>query len=529
MIPPNQITNRARQAAAETAIVAGLDPERRIAAANRWRDQLNPLRNLTATTVAAWLDEPLRGVWANIQWSLSFIEKRDPDMIGLVERRVGMLSQMDWDAMTVEKRFRQRGVQFDAVLAAEQQAMLRGEYDQLTNLYDAIEALEMAAFRGYGAVQFLADGEPLRELNVIAPWHMCRDGLYGDWFWNPDATAKAGSNMPDENRMDLNAYLFRTHSRPIGEFALIKYMRNNLSAKDWDAFLEIYGIPGWIVVLPPNVPDSKVADYTAAATAVAQGGSGALPNGASAICADAPRGEAPFQAHMDYWSSRLVLAGTGGLLTMLSAPGSGTLAGSAHWQAFEIVARSEARVISAIFQRSLDRYLLAREFPGQPALAYFDLRANDELDPGVILDHVGKIVSAGGVPDWTQISERTGYKITPKPEPAAPLALPPPPPPLRNTDPAPASSAASIESISSSLAAAQAQDFAPIAARLDAALRLDDPAARNAALAALDAELPDLARQLLANPSTTDGLFAALAMGVLQGYVAAAATKQETP
>ena len=46
----------------------------------------------------------------------------------------------------------------------------------------------------------------------------------------------------------------RTWDRPLDEIARIKYVRANLSQKDWDAFIELYGIPGWIVFMPPNTP-----------------------------------------------------------------------------------------------------------------------------------------------------------------------------------------------------------------------------------------------------------------------------------
>lgn len=421
-----RLLNRTQPAAQGDASPGGaVDVERRVEQVNRWRDQLNPLRGITMATAVSYLEQAQRGEFADVQWAYSFLERRDADLLAIVERRTGALLEMDWDIKTVERRFKQRGVAFDAQLAADQQAMLRGSYDGFSNLYGAIEALAMATFRGFAHVQFLAQGHLLKTLNPLDQWNVVRDGLNGAWFWNPSGRLVGAANLSATDRLNPAAYVTRVCTRPVNEIAIIKYLRQNLSAKDWDAFLEIYGIPGWIVTMPDTVPAGKEDDYRAAAQSVAEGGSGALPAGATATCADQPRGVAPFRDHMTYWTEKLVLAGTGGLLTMLSMPqGIGSGASGAHGDAFALLARSEARRISELFQRSIDAYLLARHFPGRPALAYFAVSANEEQDVGQVLDHATKIVAAGGQVDWSQISEKTGYRITAGVAPSAATARP---------------------------------------------------------------------------------------------------------
>jgi phage gp29-like protein len=406
-----------------------VDMERKVTQANRWRDQWNPLRNLTMATAVTQMEAALRGEFADFQWTCSFVERRDPDLLAIIERRTGMIERMDWDIKTVERRFKQRGQPFDSTLAQEQQACLHGQYDLFKNLGQAVAHLSLAVFRGYSHIQWQAEGQILPTLNCLDQWNIIRDGLYGDWFWNPDGLQRSAKMMKPEDRLDPNAYLIRTVPRLINEIAIIKFLRQNLSSKDWDAFLEIYGIPGWIIIGPPNIPTGKESEFETTAASVATGGSGYLPNGSTAECADQPRGISPFKDHLNYWSEKLVLAGTGGLLTMLSAPGSGTLAGGAHWEAFQIIATAEAKRISEVFQRSIDTTLLARNFPGRPALAYFDLCSQEEQDPGTILEHVVKITNAGGQPDWSQISEKTGYTIIAAPKVSLPTM---PGLPLRN-------------------------------------------------------------------------------------------------
>ena len=425
---------------------AAAEVSRTVSRANAWREQYNPLRSISMVNAISWLEQAQRGEYADVQWAYSFIERRDPDLLSIIERRTGAIVQMDWDIKTVERRFKVRGLPFDQALATEQQAMLRGAYDQFSNLYEAIEHLSLATFRGFSHVQYLADSQLLKTLGCLDQWNILRNGPNGDWYWNAAAQNRSAKNANAEERLNPAAYVIRVNKRPVNEIALVKFLRQNLSAKDWDGFLEIYGIPGWIVVMAPSIPAGKESEYEATAKAIAEGGSGALPNGSDAKCADQPRGVVPFEQHLRYWSEKLVMAGTGGLLTMLTAPGSGTLAGSAHQEAFDLLARAEARKISELFQRSIDRYLLQWHFPNRPALAYFDLASNEEQDVGEILTHAEAITRAGGQVDWTQIAEKTGYKIIAAPPPVVQPGFPPAFP-LRNRAeaPAPAAAADSVE------------------------------------------------------------------------------------
>ena len=97
-------------------------------------------------------------------------------------------------------------------------------------------------------------------------------------------------------------------------------------------------------------------------------------------------GRPPFKELVDYLDKQIVIAGTGGSLTMLAEPGSGTLAGNAHWAAFEQIARKDAALLSQVMQRDLDALVLAEYFPGEPVEAYFELGvaepvAADDIEP----------------------------------------------------------------------------------------------------------------------------------------------------
>ena len=107
-------------------------------------------------------------------------------------------------------------------------------------------------------------------------------------------------------------------------------MRANLSEKDWDAFIELYGIPMPIITGPEDVSGDKADAFRKAAEDAAAAATGYLPHGSTVSYPDAVRGSQPYDKRLEWLSQKMVLAGTGGMLTMLTASGSGTLAGSAH-------------------------------------------------------------------------------------------------------------------------------------------------------------------------------------------------------
>jgi phage gp29-like protein len=123
----------------------------------------------------------------------------------------------------------------------------------------------------------------------------------------------------------------------------------------------------------------------------------------------------PFRDFLEYLTQKLVLAGTSGQLTMLSAPGSGTLAGGAHTDTFQKIAKSEGRKISEIFQKQRDTELLDLNFPGRPRLAYFELCINEENDVKQVVLDVASLATAGLQVDPEQVTEKTGYSVTLKP------------------------------------------------------------------------------------------------------------------
>jgi hypothetical protein len=79
-----------------------------------------------------------------------------------------------------------------------------------------------------------------------------------------------------------------------------------------------------------------------------------LPNGSDVKFPSETRGNQPFLERLSRLDEELVLAGTGGKLTMLAESGSGTLAGNAQADGFADIAAAEALEISEVFQKQFD-------------------------------------------------------------------------------------------------------------------------------------------------------------------------------
>jgi len=377
---------------------------KQVARWNRWRERYNPLRGLTIARAVAMLEAEQHGAYADLQWTYRFIEMTDEDLIALITRRTSAIKELGWDIKTIDLPDGDPA----QTLADEQRDFLFGYYDALDNLYEAIEALAMASFRGFSILLPEA-----KSLTPIDPWNIARDGLRGQFYFNPEAQQVDASTLPAGNALDPETIVAREVPRPINRVGLLKFIRCNACQKDWDCYVEIYGIPNGVVTMPPNIPAEKEAEFRDAAEDIAAGGSGAIPAGATYQPNDSPRGSNPFEQHLRWLQARLILAGTGGMLTMLNQPtGIGGGQAEAHADTFKSIARAEARMISECLQKQIDKRLLARAFPGKKALAYFELSENEETDVSAVIDHAARLAVAGFQVDADELSEKTGYSIT---------------------------------------------------------------------------------------------------------------------
>jgi phage gp29-like protein len=161
--------------------------------------------------------------------------------------------------------------------------------------------------------------------------------------------------------------------------------------------------------------DEKLAEFQAIAEQLVSNGRGALPHGTELKTIDLarPGSRPPFAERIDYCDRQIVLAATGGILTMLTESGSGTLAGGAHSDALFQLARSDAGKLSEAYQRHIDGPILRQLFPGTPAVAYFEFDVPQTENTAKLLEAAANLNWAGYRVDQKQLEEKTGLKLIP--------------------------------------------------------------------------------------------------------------------
>lgn len=376
----------------------------------------NPAYGLTIQRAIRLMESYLTGDFADLMWTFAApwtgIENSDPDYLAVIERRVGAVKEMNWQIRQWKAKQGDDPNPAKEELAEKQAKVLEGAYERMENVTEAIAHLVMARFRGFSIVE---PDDANGEFIPVDHWNVRRDGLRGDWYFNE--TGEIGRELSACTPFDERRIIVMETPRPIGRIALLKYIRANLSEQDWDHFVEIYGIPSGVVIAPEGVDEAKLAEFKRAAADAARGGDAAFPAGSTYIANSGPRGDQPFRPRLEWLSEKLVQAGTGGMLTMLSMPGSGTLAGSAHLEAFKTLARADAADISEALQKQYDKRILLESGllqPGGQPLAWFEISAREEQDAGKASDQAVRMSQFFDL-DEQQVEERTGWKVTRKP------------------------------------------------------------------------------------------------------------------
>lgn len=403
---------------------------------HRWRDAYNPLRGLSLPKLVGLLEAGERGQYADLQWLYYFMERSDSMIFAVAQRRLAALMSVDWDvrvsAQVDGSRLRVAGYGAedgppsphgglrrgdpagagsedvaDAVLAEEQAAVLREAYDGIENFRDAVAFMFTGFFRGYAHLEkHLAPSGMIDRLEPVEQWFWVRDGMFGEWQYNENAVSGRLRGQAVERG---NFVVLETPA--LNRILSVLFLRKNLSQKDWDSFLEVYGIPSIFLVGPPGASEAKEEEYQQIAEQIISDGRGFLPNGSDLKYVNGGGGKPPFKDHIEYIDRQITLVGTGGLLTMLAESGSGTLAGSAHSETFMQIARGDAVSLSAVFQRDIDGPLLEAYFPGWPQLAYFEFAPGASDAASKVVQDAVQLAGAGYPMEPAELSEKTGYRL----------------------------------------------------------------------------------------------------------------------
>lgn len=368
-----------------------------------WRDQYNPLRGLTLNRIIAMEDQAERGEWADLQFYWHHMEGVDSIVRSAVAKRLSYVNALDWEIRQIETE--------DPNLAAEQAEVLRYAYDRIDNLKEAATRAAYAVFTGYSIFEKERGGYGpfIKKLHYIEPWFWIRDKEHAIWRFNPEAKPGSLGGEIVDNRdlviVDFGDPIYRSIGRT--------FFAKQLSLADWDQALENGANQSVFVVGPPGATDEEEAEYQALAEAITSNLRGYLPNGADVKLTDpGSRNRMPYYDRIKYSDEQIVLAATGGILTMLTEAGSGTLAGGAHENSLLALARADAAKVSELFQQQIDKEVLREFFPKQPTAAYFHFdvpKATESLSD--IVELVSNLSWAGYRVEMKQLEEKLGLKL----------------------------------------------------------------------------------------------------------------------
>jgi len=365
-----------------------------------WRDAYNPLRGLNLQRLASLQEAGERGQYADLQWLYYYMERSDAMIHSVIQRRRAALLSLDWDIRIVSQSQHNP-------LAQEQADFLRMVYDNIANFREAVSFLFTAFFRGYAHLEkHWANNGLIQRLEPVEQWFWLRDGLFGDWEYN------AGANPGTMRGEAINLEDFITfEAAALDRILSVLYLRKNLSQRDWDSYLAVYGIPSIFLVGPPNVPEDKQKEYQSIAEQILSDGRGFLPHESDIKFVNGGGDKPPFHDQIKYLDEQITIAATGGLLTMLAESGSGTLAGGAHQDTFLQIAKSDAVTLAGVLQNAIDVPLLEQHFPGQPVLAYFEFSPNLTQETRQVVQDALLLKAAGLEVKPEEVSEKTGYSL----------------------------------------------------------------------------------------------------------------------
>lgn len=373
------------------------------------RQYTNPVRGLTPYRAVSLIEAAQYGYKADLQWTYAAIERKEPVLRALKERRQSSIKKLKWTVRVKDSVQEKKDKQTDGVVEQQKEA-LREVYDGVDNLNEALAFMALATFRGYSHLEKHVDGDGVMvHLEPVPQWYWCFTYPVRDWLFNAQALQTNAGAL-----IDPAAFVIREIEDPLDEIAILIFLRKNLSRKDWDLFVETYGVPSIFgKCTDVNFRAANASKVTDEINKIISNGRGVLPPGWDITSTGTVVGASnhPFQPHLEYQNMELILAGTGGKLTMLSDPtGIGQGASPAHEAVFADIAKAEGEDICECFRKQIDAPELERRGLGKP-LVEFALEVMEVEDREKNANLLGAVAAAGYRTSDEQASEMLEMEV----------------------------------------------------------------------------------------------------------------------
>lgn len=470
------------------------------------RARFNPIKGLTPEKLGGYLDALDRGELRNFALASDKVRRRDLQIGAVVGKRCRAVALLDYEVLTTE----------DTPAAKSQKVALEYLYDNL-RAGSAVDGNQAGGFSLLVSQMMRAVGDRYAVHELV---------------WKPQATTSAGPRIKVETILHPLWWFENTTGRlrflqsdhdlygvdlePDGwlvtvgeglmEASLVAYIFKNLSLKDWVYYSEKFGLPG-IHGKTDAVEDSK--EWNRFVEAVKEFGNdfAIVTNMGGEIneLAFGAKGELPFPKLVDYMDRALSILWRGGDLSTMSA--GNAVGAEPQDEEKDDIAEADALMVSETLNEQIDRPALRHLFGTEEPLAY--VRIKPKARPNVTQEReTDAFLIGAGVPIAQEdLAERYGRTAAAAGKPlaraAAPTAAPVSPvgAPFANEAGAGREALFRAEALRK-LTAAQAAALRPLVARLVAVADIGDDAEFDGALAKLRADLPALAREILASDAT---------------------------
>ena len=375
-------------------------------------ERINPLRGVDEWRLGQIFDDARDGIFADLAWLYNEIEGVEPALVVCCDMRESAASECGWLVNTADAS-RVRG--FDQSLADDQRDALLAEFGAVEDdVAELAGHLAGAFFRGaaHALPLWNADGS-LAGFRHLDLWNFAFDRQSGIWYWNADASRDENTFQP----IPPGELVTLASTRHADHAALPIFIRAALGAKRYGVWLDRFGIPPVGVIMPPNAEKGEQGAYMDLARKFARGGSGILPNGSSVVYGTEARAVCPFIDFIRFQQQQIYLVGIGRVQSGETdgANLGGNAAGVVE-DGFRRLVRRDARRIARAINDCVTRKVLARLFPGKPALAQFAWDTDAKRTGSEVLADAVTAKNAGLAIDIDQIQELTGYKLSKAPE-----------------------------------------------------------------------------------------------------------------
>jgi len=372
-------------------------------------ERINPLRGVDEWRLGQIFDDARDGIYADLAWLYNEIEGVEPALVACCDMRESAASECGWLVRTADAA-KTRG--FDEKLADDQRDALLEEFGAVDDdLAELAGHLVSAFFRGAAhALPLWNEDGSLAGFRHLDLWNFAFDRGAGIWYWNADASRDEGTFQPIPPGELVT--LAVSSSRHVDHAALPIFIRAALGAKRYGVWLDRFGIPPVGVIMPPNAERGEQQNYMDLARKFARGGSGVLPNGSQVTYGTEARAVCPFQDFIRFQQQQIFTVGIGRVQSgdnqgeNLGGNAAGVVEGG-----FRRLVRRDARRIARAINDAVTAKVLARRFPGKPALAQFAWDTEAKRTSREVLEDAGLARNAGLAIDIGQVQELTGYTL----------------------------------------------------------------------------------------------------------------------